>query len=107
MGRSGGDGNADVHHRGCPSCTRRDSAVHAEGMRPMRHQIRLFVTTEGCRHEEATIELMRAAGVPLDELYERRRIAGYQLSVITTEDDYEEKDLDRQLIERETQRRLP
>lgn len=73
----------------------------------MRHQIRLFVTTDGCGHEEAAIELMRAAGIPLDELYEQRRIAGYQLSVIATEDDYEEKDLNRQLIERETQGRLP
>ncbi len=73
----------------------------------MRHQTRLFVTTDGCRDREASRELMHAATIPLNELYESGVISGYQLSVIETEDDYEDKDLDRPLIERETAGVIP
>jgi hypothetical protein len=73
----------------------------------MRLQARVFVTTEGCRDEEASHELMRAAAAVLEELHKRRVIAGYRLSAIVAEDDYEEQDLDRPLIERETAGVLP
>lgn len=73
----------------------------------MRLQTRLYVTNHGCSDIEASRSLMRSATAPLDELYERGVIAGYQLSVLETEADYEDKDLDRPLIERETGGTLP
>ena len=69
---------------------------------PMRHQIRLFATTQGCTSGETARELMRAAMAELAEIYERGVIAGYKLLVLKEEDDYEDQDLDRPLIERET-----
>jgi hypothetical protein len=73
----------------------------------MRLQTQLYVTSQGCRDGEATRALMRAATKPLDDLYQQGVIAGYQLSVLETEDDYEDKDLDRPLIEGETGGALP
>jgi hypothetical protein len=68
----------------------------------MKLQTRLYVTTQGCQDAEAARELMRAITIPLDELYDGKVISGYQMHVLKTEDDYDEYDLDRPLIERET-----
>src|ERR1700704_4870341 len=68
----------------------------------MRLQTRLFVTTQGFSDVNAARNLVYALATPLDDLYYRKVISGYQLFVLKTEDDYEEHDLDRPLIERET-----
>ena len=73
----------------------------------MKLQHRLYATTQGCRDGDSARELLRAAGVPLDGLYDRGVIAGYKLLVIESEDDYEDQDLDRPAIERETRGQLP
>ena len=73
----------------------------------MKLQTRLYVTTQDCRGGDAAREVLRAATVPLDELYQRGVIAGYQLSVLETETDYGDRDLDQLLIERETGGVLP
>ncbi|HMG57919.1 MAG TPA: hypothetical protein VK601_30665 [Kofleriaceae bacterium] len=73
----------------------------------MKLQTRLFVTTQGCADADAARELAFSLAPPLDELYDRKVIAGYQALAIKTEDDYDEHDLDRPLIERETHGVLP
>ena len=73
----------------------------------MKLQHRLYATTQGCATGDAARELLRAAGVSLDELYEQGVIAGYKLLVLETESDYEDQDLDRPAIERETGGQLP
>ena len=73
----------------------------------MKLQRRLYATTQGCHTGDAARELLRAAGVYLDEIYEQGVIAGYKLLVLETESDYENQDLDRSAIERETGGVLP
>jgi hypothetical protein len=73
----------------------------------MKLQTRLFVTTQGCTDADAARELAFSLAPPLDELYDRKIIAGYQSFVLNTEDDYEEYDLDRPMIERETRGVFP
>lgn len=68
----------------------------------MKLQCQLFVTTHGCPDVETARQRVYAISARLDELYERSAISGYQLFVLKTEDDYEEYDLDRPSIERET-----
>ena len=73
----------------------------------MKLQSRFYVTTHGFADANAARELAYEMAVPLDELYDRKVISGYQSFVLKAEDDYEEHDLDRELIERETQGELP
>jgi hypothetical protein len=73
----------------------------------VRLQTRLYITTQGCTDVIAARELAYGMAPPLDELYERNVISGYQSFVLKTEDDYEEYDLDRPMIERETQGVFP
>ncbi|TMQ15662.1 MAG: hypothetical protein E6J90_05700 [Deltaproteobacteria bacterium] len=73
----------------------------------MKLQARFYVTTEGCTDAKAARELAFELAAPLDQLYDRKVISGYQSFVLKTEDDYEEHDLDRPLIERETHGVLP
>ena len=73
----------------------------------MKLQHRLYATTEGCRDGDTARGLLRAAGARLDEIYDQGTIAGYKLLVLENENDYEEEDLDRPAIERETGGVLP
>ena len=73
----------------------------------MTLQHRLYATTEGCRDLEAARELLQVIGARLDGLHDRGVIAGYKLLVLAGEDDYEDEDLDRPAIERETRGRFP
>lgn len=73
----------------------------------MKLQTWLYVTTHNCRDAAAARELAYELAEPLDELYYRKVISGYQALPIKSEDDYEEHDLDRPLIERETHGALP
>lgn len=73
----------------------------------MKFQTRLYVTRQGCTDVPATRALAYELAPPLDELYNGKVIAGYQALVLKSEDDYEEHDLDRPMIERETQGELP
>lgn len=73
----------------------------------MKLQARFYVTTQGCTDANAARALAYELAGPLDQLYDRNVISGYQSFVLKTEDDYEEHDLDRPMIERETQGVLP
>jgi hypothetical protein len=73
----------------------------------VRLQTRLYITTQGCTDVATARELAFEMAAPLDELYERSVISGYQSLVLKTEDDYEEYDLDRPMIERETRGVFP
>jgi hypothetical protein len=73
----------------------------------MTLQHRLYATMEGCSDHEAAQELLQTIGTRLDGLYDRGAIAGYKLLVLAGEDDYEDEDLDRLAIERETRGRFP
>lgn len=73
----------------------------------MKLQARFYVTTQGCADAKIARDLAFEMAVPLDELYNRKVISGYQSFVLKTEDDYEEHDLDRPMIEQETQGVFP
>jgi len=73
----------------------------------VRYQTRLYVTLRDCGDADAARAAMAGATAALDPLYERDAIAGYHLSVIEHEDDFEEKDLDRPLLESGTGGVLP
>jgi hypothetical protein len=73
----------------------------------MKLQTRLYVTTQGCTDAATTRSLAYELADPLDALHGRKSISGYQALVLKSEDDYDEHDLDRALIERETRGRLP
>lgn len=68
----------------------------------MKLQTRLYVTIQGCPDVETARESVHAITVPLDELYNREVISGYQLFILKTKDDYDEYDLDGLMIERQT-----
>lgn len=73
----------------------------------MKLQARFYVTTQGCTDTNAARKLAYDLASPLDDLYNRGVISGYQSFVLEAEDDYEEHDLDRPMIERETQGVFP
>ncbi|HEY6178649.1 MAG TPA: hypothetical protein VIX73_29565 [Kofleriaceae bacterium] len=73
----------------------------------MKLQPRLYVTTQGCTDAAAARTLAHELAEPLDDLYARKIISGYQSFVLKSEDDYEEYDLDRLMIERETKGVFP
>lgn len=73
----------------------------------MKLQARFYVTTQGCTDANAARKLAYELAAPLDDLYDQSAISGYQSFVLKTEDDYEKHDLDRPMIERETQGVLP
>jgi hypothetical protein len=73
----------------------------------MKLQTRLYVTRQGCTDAAAARTLAYELAPPLDELYGKATIAGYQALVLKSEDDYAEYDLDQSMIERETQGSLP
>lgn len=73
----------------------------------MRLQTRLYVTTQGCSEASAARERMYAVATQLDERHGRSVISGYQMFVLESDDDYDEHDLDRSLIEHEIHGRFP
>jgi hypothetical protein len=73
----------------------------------MKLQARFYVTTQGCTDAKIARELAFELAAPLDQLYEQKVISGYQSFVLKNEDDYEEYDLDRPLIEQETHSVFP
>jgi hypothetical protein len=73
----------------------------------MRLQSRIYITTQGCQDEVATRVLMDEATALLDELYDRGKLTGYKALVLTTDDDYAEQDIERELIVTDTSGQLP
>jgi hypothetical protein len=68
---------------------------------------RLFVTTAGCESRTQALELRRRLQQHLGAWYAEKRIAGYEVVVALVEGDYEDYDLDRELIEKATAGALP
>ncbi|MFD5748776.1 hypothetical protein [Streptomyces sp. NPDC127033] len=70
-------------------------------------QSRIFVTREGCDVPETAIDLVRRLGRQLAVHYKSGQLAGYETVAITELGDFENEEIDRELVESVTCGQLP
>jgi hypothetical protein len=73
----------------------------------MNLQTRVYVTTVGCQDREATVAVMHAIGQRVRAIAARRPGLGWQAIALADEQDFEDFDVDRDLITPVTGGRLP
>jgi hypothetical protein len=68
---------------------------------------KIYVTEQGATDPDSAIRVSRALGAHFADLLAQGLISGYQVTAITGDDQFEEDDLPRELIEGVTEGRLP
>ncbi|WP_406159572.1 hypothetical protein OG298_20445 [Streptomyces sp. NBC_01005] len=68
---------------------------------------KIFVSGREFETQDAAIDLMRSFGSRLASLLKSNALAGYRVVAITELDDFEEEDIDREIVESITIGRLP
>jgi hypothetical protein len=68
---------------------------------------RLYVTEQGVTDPGSALEVARELRAHFADLLAQDVISGYQVTPITSDEDFEEEDLPRELIEGVTEGRLP